>query len=226
MTQPRVTRPRSAAARLAGIGLLAVGVAAAIYLAGRLLTPDYAFGLFGQAGLGAVMLKSLLATIAFGAAIVQVLLALWMYRRLPFAGRPPHPVPLAHRIIGFALFAFTVPIALHCLIALPGGLFLLRRVRREGAAGPEQAAARLGAASRRGHARRAGRRPVVHLRAVVLQRLPASGDIGRYGVSSPALARDVTLWLTSTSPPPGSKVPTLVPRGCRRCWISSPRRVL
>jgi Family of unknown function (DUF6529) len=117
MTQPRVTRPRSAAARLAGIGLLAVGVAAAIYLAGRLLTPDYAFGLFGQAGLGAVMLKSLLATIAFGTAIVQVLLALWMYRRLPFAGRPPHPVPLAHRIIGFALFAFTVPIALHCLIA-------------------------------------------------------------------------------------------------------------
>ena len=89
MTQPRVTRPRSAAARLAGIGLLAVGVAAAIYLAGRLLTPDYAFGLFGQAGLGAVMLKSLLATIAFGAAIVQVLLALWMYRRLPLAGRPP-----------------------------------------------------------------------------------------------------------------------------------------
>jgi hypothetical protein len=117
MTQPRVTRPRSAAACLAGIGLLAVGVAAAIYLAGRLLTPDYAFGLFGQAGLGAVMLKSLLATIAFGTAIVQVLLALWMYRRLPFAGRPPHPVPLAHRIIGFALFAFTVPIALHCLIA-------------------------------------------------------------------------------------------------------------
>jgi hypothetical protein len=117
MTQPRVTRPRSAAARLAGIGLLAVGVAAAIYLAGRLPTPDYAFGLFGQAGLGAVMLKSLLATIAFGTAIVQVLLALWMYRRLPFAGRPPHPVPLAHRIIGFALFAFTVPIALHCLIA-------------------------------------------------------------------------------------------------------------
>jgi hypothetical protein len=117
MTQPRVTRPRSAAARLAGIGLLAVGVAAAIYLAGRLLTPDYAFGLFGQAGLGAVMLKSLLATIAFGAAIVQVLLALWMYRRLPFAGRPPHPVPVAHLIIGFALFAFTVPIALHCLIA-------------------------------------------------------------------------------------------------------------
>ena len=37
-------------------------------------------------------------------------------------------------------------------------------------------------------------------------------------MSSPALARDVALWLTSTSPPPGSKVPTLVPRGCRRCW--------
>jgi hypothetical protein len=117
MTQPRVTGPGSAAVRLAGIGVLAAGVTAAAYVAGRVLTPDYTFGLFGRVGLGAISLKSVLATIAFGVAIVQVVLALWMYRRLPFAGSPPPPVRLAHRIIGFALLALTVPIAVHCLIA-------------------------------------------------------------------------------------------------------------
>ena len=49
--------------------------------------------------------------------MVQVLLALWMYRKLPLAGRPPRPVPITHRVTGFALFALTVPIAVHCLIA-------------------------------------------------------------------------------------------------------------
>ena len=119
---------------------------------------------------------------------MQVRLALWMYRRPPFAGRPPHPVPLAHRIIGFALFAFTVPIALHCLIAY-GVQLTSPRVAVHSLAGcffyGAFAAKVLLVQSRRlpgwalpaagGHARRAGRRPVVHLRAVVLQRLPASG---------------------------------------------------
>ncbi len=63
------------------------------------------------------MLKSTLASIALGMAALQVLLALWIYRKLPLAASPPRPVRLAHRIIGLALFALTVPIALHCLIA-------------------------------------------------------------------------------------------------------------
>jgi hypothetical protein len=50
--------PGSAAVRRAGIGLLATGVAAALYVAGRLHTPNYAFGLFGQVGLDAIKLKS------------------------------------------------------------------------------------------------------------------------------------------------------------------------
>ncbi len=117
MTGPGATGRRPAAARLAGIGLLGAGVVVALYLAGRLHTPNYNFSLFGRVGLGAVMLKSTLASIALGAAALQVLLALWIYRKLPLAGSPPRPVPLAHRIVGFALFALTVPIALHCLIA-------------------------------------------------------------------------------------------------------------
>jgi uncharacterized membrane protein HdeD (DUF308 family) len=39
-----------------------------------------------------------------------------MYRKLPLPG-PPRRVPLAHRLTGFVLFALTVPVAVHCLIA-------------------------------------------------------------------------------------------------------------
>jgi hypothetical protein len=117
MTAPGASSRRSTAVRLAGIGLLAAAVTGALYAAGRLHAPNYTVSLFGQAGLAAVTLKSLLASIALGLAIVQVLLALWLYRRFPLAGSPPRPVRLTHRIIGFALFALTVPIAVHCLLA-------------------------------------------------------------------------------------------------------------
>jgi hypothetical protein len=107
----------STAVRLATIGLLAAAVTGALYAVGRLHAPDYAASLFGQTGIAAITLKSLLATIVLGLAIVQVLLALWIYRKLPLAGRPPRPVRLSHRLIGFGLFALTVPIAVHCLLA-------------------------------------------------------------------------------------------------------------
>ena len=117
MTAPGAARRRSVAARLAGIGLLAAAVTGALYAAGRLHTPNYTFSLFGQTGLAAVTLKSLLASVVLGLAALQVLLALWIYRKLPLAGSPPRPVRPTHRIIGFALFALTVPIAVHCLLA-------------------------------------------------------------------------------------------------------------
>lgn len=53
--------------------MLGAGVAVALYVAGRLYTPNYNFSLFGRVGLGAVMLKSTLASIALGAAVLQVL---------------------------------------------------------------------------------------------------------------------------------------------------------
>jgi uncharacterized protein DUF6529 len=89
-------------------------VAAALYAAGRLIQPSYAFSMLGADPIG---VKSLLATIALALAGVQVLLALWMYRRLPLAASPPRPVPVVHRVTGFVLFALTVPVAVHCLIA-------------------------------------------------------------------------------------------------------------
>ena len=114
MTAPRAPGTGTARWRLAGIGLLGSGVAAAIYIAGRLFQPDYSFSMFGT---DPVPPKSLLATIVLGLAVLQVLLGLWMYRKLPLAGRPPRPVSVTHRVTGLVLFALTVPIALHCLIA-------------------------------------------------------------------------------------------------------------
>jgi hypothetical protein len=113
VTAPHAYR-RPATARLAAAGLLAVGVTAAVYLAGRLIQPDYTFSMFGA---NPFPLKSLLASSALGLAGFQVILALWLYRRLPLAPDPPRAVPITHRVAGLALFALTAPVAVHCLIA-------------------------------------------------------------------------------------------------------------
>src|SRR5260370_19645708 len=101
MTAPSAAGRRSAAARLAGISLLAAGVAFALYVAGRLLTPNYTFSLFGRVGLDALTLKSTLASIALGMAAFQVFLALWIYRKLPLAASPPRLVPLRRTVSRF-----------------------------------------------------------------------------------------------------------------------------
>jgi hypothetical protein len=123
MAAPDAPEPRAARWRLAGIGLLALGVAAALYVAGRLHQPDYTFSMFGADPFPP---KALLATIALVLAGVQVLLALWIYRKLPLAGSPPRPAPAVHRVTGFVLFALTVPVAVHCLIAYGVQLTSLR----------------------------------------------------------------------------------------------------
>jgi len=117
MTAP-ATRGRSpVAVQLVAIGLLAAAVTGALYTFGTLHVPDYRFSLFGQNELAALKLKSLLATVSFGLGVLQVLLALWLYRKLPLVGSPARPVRPAHRIIGLVLFALTVPVAVHCIFA-------------------------------------------------------------------------------------------------------------
>src|SRR5215471_2642834 len=123
MTAPDARGGGPAGWRLAGIGLLALGVSAALYAAGRLHQPDYTFSMFGADPFPP---KSLLATIALALAGVQVLLALWMYRKLPLAPSPPRQVPVAHQVTGFVLVAVTVPVAVHCLIAYGVRLTSLR----------------------------------------------------------------------------------------------------
>ena len=116
MPAPDTPGRRPAAWRLAAIAVLAAAVVAALIIIGRVHTVDPTYSLFGSQYTAAVTLKALLATVVLGAAGLQVLLALWIYRKLPLAGHAPRPVRLAHRVVGLALFALTVPIALHCLI--------------------------------------------------------------------------------------------------------------
>ena len=61
MTAPDAPERSTTRWRLAGIVLLALGVAAALYVAGRLHQPDYSFSIFGA---DPIPPKSLLATIA------------------------------------------------------------------------------------------------------------------------------------------------------------------
>ena len=111
MASPRPVRRLTAAAGLA------LAVTAALYAFGRIHTPDYASSLFGRRGNDANLLKAQLGTALLGLALYQLILALWMYRRLPGAGAAPRPVPLAHRIGGAVLLALSLPIAYHCVTA-------------------------------------------------------------------------------------------------------------
>src|SRR5258707_13103595 len=108
---------RPATVRVAIIGLIGAAVALLLYIIGREHTANYTAGLFGRTGIDAIILKSALATVALGLAVVQVLLALWIYRKLPLAGRAPKPIRVTHRVIGFVAVAVTVPVAIHCFIA-------------------------------------------------------------------------------------------------------------
>jgi uncharacterized protein DUF6529 len=107
----------SARARLGLAALVAAVITGGLVVLGRVHQPNYAASIFGQSALSALELKSWLATVVVGLAVVQVLLALWLYRKLPRVGDPPRPVALAHRLTGLALFAVTVPVAIHCLTA-------------------------------------------------------------------------------------------------------------
>jgi hypothetical protein len=111
------------AGRLAVAGGLALVVAAALYAFGRTHTPAYAMGLFGQHGVAVNRLKAQLATGMLGLALVQLTLALWMYRRLPGAGVAPPPVPVFHRVGGASLFLLSLPVAVHCMFAYGVQLF-------------------------------------------------------------------------------------------------------
>lgn len=98
--------------------VLPVAVAVGLYWYGRAHTPEYAESLFGRRGDDANQLKAELGSALFGLALVQLLLALWMYGRLPLAPRrAPRPVRTVHRAVGLLAFLLSLPIARHCLVA-------------------------------------------------------------------------------------------------------------
>jgi hypothetical protein len=112
---------RDARARVILIGVIGLAVTATLYFVGRAIVKTSSYstvGLFGVTSLtGVWSLKSLLSTVALGLAAVQVVLALWMYRKLPGAGVAPKRVGLTHRIVGGVAVVVTLPVAIHCAIA-------------------------------------------------------------------------------------------------------------
>jgi hypothetical protein len=99
--------------------LLLVGVAVAVSLGvyARLhrpaLRPLFLLGFSGM-----LQLKTWLATAALLLVLVQLVTALWMWGRLPGAGRTPSWLPTTHRWSGSVAFLVTIPVVLHCVWSL------------------------------------------------------------------------------------------------------------
>ncbi|MEU6659982.1 DUF6529 family protein [Streptomyces sp. NPDC046821] len=119
-------RPGARVLPLLAGALLVAAVFGGLYAFGRTHTPDYTAALFGRRGPDANELKARLGSALMGLAVAQVLLALWMYGRIPRVSAAPHPVRLAHRTIGYVAFLLSAPIAYHCITAY-GVSFLTTR---------------------------------------------------------------------------------------------------
>ncbi|MFB6604898.1 DUF6529 family protein [Streptomyces noursei] len=97
--------------------LLPLAVIAALLWYGLVHTPEPRRSLFGMQGPAVILLKTQLGSALLGLVLIQLLLALWMYGRLPGLRAAPHRVGTAHRLIGAFAFLFSIPIAQQCVIA-------------------------------------------------------------------------------------------------------------
>jgi hypothetical protein len=120
MTTAANTPPRAADTRppiwVAGVVVLGALVALTVGLvAGHTQGNSYAgyFDLFFQ---DTIHMKVWLATGAALGACVQLFLAFWIFRKLPFAR--PAWVPAVHRWTGRGTFVLTLPVAYHCIFKL------------------------------------------------------------------------------------------------------------
>jgi Family of unknown function (DUF6529) len=97
---------------LAFVAGAAVAIALGVY--GRVHEPtDRAVTTFGFANL--IEMKLWLATIASIFVVVQLVSALWMYRRLPIPMPPPTWIGSLHRLSGTVALILSLPVAFHCL---------------------------------------------------------------------------------------------------------------
>ncbi|MFI9799614.1 DUF6529 family protein [Streptomyces sp. NPDC052302] len=115
--QPASSRGTTGKGRAAVLLLIPVAVSLGIWFVGRGLTPDPNSSLFGARYNEAMELKARLGSALLGLALVQLLLAAWMYGLLPGSKSAPRAVPLTHRVTGLLAFLLSVPIAYHCLSA-------------------------------------------------------------------------------------------------------------
>src|SRR3954470_7968439 len=109
---PVRTRPVLALVLLFGAGVaIGIGVYARVHSPAS--RPLFLLGFSGM-----LQLKAWLATAVLLLVVVQVLTALWMWRRLPGGGRPPAWLAGAHRWSGSVAFALSLPVAVHCVWSL------------------------------------------------------------------------------------------------------------
>jgi len=100
---------------LLGAALIGAAIAVALGVYGREHDPA-GQALFTLGFSGTINMKAWLATIALALAVVQILLALWLYGKI---GRnAPIWVGPTHRLVGTLTFLVTLPVAYHCLWSL------------------------------------------------------------------------------------------------------------
>lgn len=121
MSEP-APAPSNLHLRLAAAALVVAAIPVGLYILGRTITPDYTNDFLGRSYEDGTELKAWFATVIVGLAAVQVVLALWMYRKLPGLGRPTKEVRRSHRIIGASAFVLSLPVMLHCITTYGVGL--------------------------------------------------------------------------------------------------------
>jgi Family of unknown function (DUF6529) len=116
VTTAEAPSPPRRAGWLAAPLVVAAAVVALLYVFGTQHTPNYSTSLFGRTAADTLPLKSWLGTALLGLAGMQLLLALWMYGRIPGLGAARR-VAGGHRLVGLAALLLSLPIAYHCAFA-------------------------------------------------------------------------------------------------------------
>jgi hypothetical protein len=108
---------QSAGARLGAALLFGAMIAVSLGVYAKLHTPAERPVL--RLGFSSTLpMKAWLTTAATALLSVQLVTALWMWRRLPSAGKAPSWAVGLHRWSGTTAFVLTLPVAFHCLWSL------------------------------------------------------------------------------------------------------------
>src|SRR3954447_7102196 len=106
---------RPASGKLLGAATIGAAVALTLGIYGRVHDPSQQL-VFTLVFSSTIAMKVWLGSIALAFGVVQVLTALWVYGKLPWAA--PSWLSTAHRISGRLAFLISLPVAYHCLWSL------------------------------------------------------------------------------------------------------------
>lgn len=104
----------SSRGRLTASLLLGAGVSVALGVYGRVHEGEYHnFPTFGFSNVDTF--KAWLATLVLVLVLAQLVMALWIYGKLPGVGEAPPRLGRAHRMTGYTAFVLSLPVAVYCL---------------------------------------------------------------------------------------------------------------